>query len=733
MNRISLYSFLIFISLSKVVSGQNAVSTAEIETWKDYASRARIIRDSWGVPHIYGKSDADAVFGLMYAQCEDGFDRIERNYIGVMGRKAEAFGESYLFEDLRQRLFLDSMAAIDLYGKSPQWLQKILIAWAAGMNYYLYTHPEVKPRIIRHFEPWMPLLFSEGSIGGDISTVPLSRIRQFYGYPEEWNIGEGKIPVVSDAERGSNGIAIAGKKSASGNALLLINPHTTFYFRTEVHVVSEEGLNAYGAVTWGQFFVYQGFNEKCGWMHTSSSTDVIDEYAEVVSQKKPYKYKFGKNQNPVIQREITLKYLKDGMMKQRRFEASFTHHGPITGKSGKLWISTALMNNPLEALQQSYLRTKADGLSSFEKIMELRTNSSNNTVFADQDGQIAYWQGNFIPVRRAGLNTEGLIEGSNPANDWQGLHKLSEIIQFKNPPGGWLQNCNSSPYEASGNRSDLNAVYPAYMGADKQNFRAINAIRQLKESDLISLEQLQKIAYNPRMPAFEILIPALMESIKALAFSDSPEHSLLKEAYTVFESWDATWSAESVATTLAILWGKALQASALSGRNLPQGGDDIALVEYMANKTSDSLKCTLLIACMQGLEHDFGTWRVKWGEYNRFQRHSDEFEEVFLDSLPSVGIPFAGGFWGCLASYDARKTKGNIRQYGNGGNAFVALVEFGQRLRAYTIVPGGQSSHPTSPHFNDQSPLFSQTRLKPVAFYREDVEKDKQRDYQPGF
>ncbi|HEX7842897.1 MAG TPA: penicillin acylase family protein, partial [Kofleriaceae bacterium] len=231
--------------------------------WDGEAQRVTIVRDSWGIAHVHGRSDADAVFGMIYAQAEDDFHRIETNYLNAMGRLAEAEGESALWQDLRMKLFIDPDALRAQYAASPAWLRALMDAWADGLNYYLATHPDTKPRVITHFEPWMALSFTEGSIGGDVERVDLGELAAFYGdaatrpAPAEVNEGASQGPKEPS---GSNGFAIAPSNTADHHALLLINPHTSFFFRSELQVTSDEGLNAYGAVTWGQFFVYQGFN-----------------------------------------------------------------------------------------------------------------------------------------------------------------------------------------------------------------------------------------------------------------------------------------------------------------------------------------------------------------------------------------------------------------------------------------------------------------------------------------
>ena len=442
-----------FLIISCSTSEKNISSLNEDERWNHRDESTEIIRDDFGIPHIYGKTDADAVFGMLYAQCEDDFNRVERNYIWAIGRLAEVEGEKALYSDVRANLYMTQEEAILNYENSPKWLQELCIAFADGINFYLKNHPEVTPKLITHFEPWMPMYFSEGSIGGDIERVSTEKIRDFYGpqtNSKKLAISDGLIRLKDDEPRGSNGFAIGGKKTASGNAMLLINPHTSFFFRGESHVVSEEGLNAYGATTWGQFFIYQGFNEKTGWMHTSTGTDIIDEFKEtIVKTNDKTHYKYGEKLIPIDSIQVSLNYATNTGISSKDFTLFRTHHGPITHSEGNHWISTALMWSPIKALKQSFTRTKKSNHNEFHEMMDIRTNSSNNTVYADADGTIAYYHGNFIPVRDEKFDYTKPVDGSNPATDWNGLHKLEENIFVKNPPTHWIQNCNSTPFSIS--------------------------------------------------------------------------------------------------------------------------------------------------------------------------------------------------------------------------------------------------------------------------------------------
>ncbi len=728
-------SFILFllIALAGCVQNPNeSKDNKDQKRWKERASNVEIIRDDFGVPHIYGKSDADAVFGLLYAQCEDDFNRVERNYIWAIGRLAEVEGETSLYSDLRAKLYMTKEEAIENYKNSPRWLQELCVAFADGVNYYLKTHPEVKPKLLTHFEPWMPMYFSEGSIGGDIERVSTSKIKNLYDKTasDELVINDGLIRLKDNEPRGSNGFAISGKLTKSGDAMLLINPHTSFFFRGEVHVVSEEGLNAYGAVTWGQFFVYQGFNKKTGWMHTSTGTDIIDEFEEsIVVEDGKTSYKYGDELRPVDSLEVTLNYKSADSIKQKTFMMYRTHHGPITHVNGDKWVSTALMWSPGKALEQSFTRTKKSNHDEFYKMMDIRTNSSNNTVYADADGKIAYYHGNFIPKRDASFDYTKPVDGSNPKTDWQGLHDLKDNILVLNPPNGWIQNCNSTPFTSADQYSPKREDYPNYMSTYPENFRGLHAISLLQEAENLTLDTLIELAYDTYLPAAEILIRGLLEASE----TSSVKSQEAKEAIELLKNWDFSVSVNSVEMTLFHFYVYAYLKSGKIPPTLDNKGNHwFEVFDYMSKGSAPQERLEVFQTGLENLTADFGSWKTPWGEFNRYQRNDGEIHQEFDDSKPSLPVGMASGRWGALASFGARRGKNTKRQYGVSGNSFVAVVEFGDKVKAKTLLAGGQSSDPNSPHFDDQAQRYADAQFKDVAYYKEDVLKRAVSTYHPG-
>jgi len=706
-----------------------AQTREEITRWAQQAKQVTIIRDNWGIPHVYGKTDADCVFGLLYAQCEDDFKRVEANYIDILGRSAELYGEKNLYTDLYTRLLIDSAGAKSDYKNSPAWLKKLLNAFADGINYYLYKHPSVKPALLTRFEPWFQLMWTDGSIAAIQSGgLTIDELKRFYTNDPTTTVQTKKLE--EEVATGSNGFALAPSRTASGNAILYINPHVTFYFRPEVHVISEEGLNAYGAVTWGQLFVYQGFNEHCGWMHTSGYSDVADLYTETISkQGKQLYYQYEKAKLPVKQRAVTLSYKDGDQIKTTTINTWYTQHGPIMGNRNGKWISVKAKNRSMSSLIQSWQRTKANGFEAFKKNMELLSNASNNTVFADDKGNIAYWHGNFIPRRDTAYDWNQPVDGSTKATDWKGLHALNETIHLYNPASGFIQNCNSTPFTASGNSSPKKEQYPAYMSTEAENFRGITAARLLAKAQKFTIDSMIANGYNTALSAFEELIPAL---IKGYENSPSKSDSVLAEPVSILKQWDMKAGVSSIATTLAIEWIQKLLPLINQIRVNGKEVDLVTRVHTYAQTASAAELTSNLRAVANELTARYGTWKTPWGDINRYQRLTGNLQETYDDNKPSLPVGMAASTWGCLPSFVSRYSNGSLKRYGYNGNSFICAVEFGKKVKAKSLLAGGESGDLNSQHFGDQAEMYTKGIFKDVLFYKEDVLKHAERTYRPG-
>ncbi|MFZ4111202.1 MAG: penicillin acylase family protein, partial [Polymorphobacter sp.] len=525
------------------------------------------------------------------------------------------------------------------------------------------------------------------------------------------------------------GFAIAPSHSANGHALLLINPHTSFHFRSEAEVVSDEGLATYGASTWGQFFTYQGFNRHVGWMHTTSGVDSVDEFAETIETRNGrLEYRYGKEWRPVQITPITIPYRDAaGVLQSRVFTTYRTVHGPIVRSADGKWISVSLMHKPLAALEQSFLRTKATDLASFLKVAELKANSSNNTLFASIKGEIAYLHPQFVPVRDNRFDYEKPVDGADPATAWRGEHRLSELPQVINPKNGWVTNTNNWPWTAAGADSPRAADYPRYMDSAGENPRGPHAVRVLTATPKFNLDTLLEAAYDPYLTAFADLVPTLLAAYDRLP-ADAAQRAALAGPAAALRGWDFNAGEASVPTALAMFWG-----NALVGRfGAEAKHDDEPLVPWLVSKPTDADRLGALETAVAKLTTDFGNWNTPWGEINRFQRVSGALVQPFDDAKPSIPIGFGSGQWGALASFGSGPGPGTKRWYGSYGNSFVAVVDFGPHVMARAISAGGENGDPASPHFNDQAQRYRTHDFRHVPLTAEALAAQVTRRYRPG-
>jgi acyl-homoserine lactone acylase PvdQ len=737
----NIFLFVLAIASNSLFAQKPTI--AELARWKQHAKQTTIIRDEWDIPHVYGKTDANAVFGLMYAQCEENFPQIEKNFLEMLGRRAEMEGPKMIYEDLMMQLIQDSAEAVRDFENSPLWFKQLLIAHADGINYYLYKHPEVKPVVLTKFKPWYHLMWTDGSVSPTRSAgITEKHVEAFYGQnlfanpnavsrnthfeKQEAVFEKPNYDMEDKTLKGSNGFAIGPKHSKSGNAMLYINPHVPFYFRSEMHMVSEEGLNAYGAVTWGQFFIYQGFNENCGWMHTSSYADVADVYEEQVQKiNNELFYTYEKEKKKMSERKIEIKYLDNGIIKTKSFDTYKTLHGPVMGMQKGKWLSLQENNRSLNALIECWSRTKAKSLKDYIKAMALLANNSNNTVYADAAGNIAYWHGNFMPKRDPKFDYTRPVDGTTKATNWTAIHALNEIVQSINPANGWLQNCNATPFTVAGDQSPKAINYPAYMAPDGENGRGITAVALLSKIDKINLDELITLGYNKKLSAFDILLPRFLEDAKTAILAPRT-----KKAIEYLANWDRFADTSSIATSIAIEWATKWNTEIPPADTEEAATQILEKYNRMDLKVPFETKVKLLEATLDQFEKWYGRWEVKWGDINRYQRVGPG--KNFEDNAFSLAVNQASSKWGALPSFESRRYPNTVKRYGYTGNSFVAAVEFGKRLRAKTIITGGQSRFAESNHFTDQAFGFVNGQFKTIHYYKEEVLANKKLAYHPG-
>ncbi len=693
---------------------------------------SEITRDAYGIPTIVGKRDVDVIFSLMVAHAEDNFDAIEWNLVQTMGRSAEWIGSKGLAADLRRRLYLSHQQARELLElASPefrQWCQ----AWADGLNSYLDANPnrnryDGRPSLIEDFEPWMVLTLDEASIGGTIEQVDLSLLAKHYGLQDP---EADDLHTTEPGLLGSNAIAIAGSRTANGKALLLINPHTPFHYRGEAHLTCDnwfagQTLNCRGAITWGQFTVFQGFNDHFAWSHTSAEgADTVDAYYLTTRTQKNGKieYRFADQWQPIETRPVELKVNDGDQIKTTTLVTHHSHHGPVTHlDSAGRWCAMRRYVDPVAAITQAMRTMSATSVHDFHEVMSMRTNQSNHTMVADTDGNIALFVGNFFPDRDDKFNFSVAVDGSDPRTDWRGKLPMSQCLVVENPTCGWLQNCNATPFRCAGDDSPSRQDSPGHLGQFRESLRGRNAVRMLSEQSEFSVESLIEIALDKRLPFADAVVPTLVKELNeyldsAKSLSNDKRDKLLHAARTL-TAWDRCVTIDSHAMVLLTEYFRQFGRTV---KRIPAEPDFLGYLQNDFNPATPLIKATTMLAAIKQIANDFPDWRsVTWGQINRFQRSVDVVSPSYDDDQPSLAVPMTIGHFGILASYGSKRFDGSRRRYGTSGNSFMAVVEMGQPVKAKLNLAGGQSGDPASPHFDDQAIDFCQGRLRDVTMNRD--------------
>jgi acyl-homoserine-lactone acylase len=674
-----------------------------------------ITRDKWGVPHVEAKTDAGVVFGLMYAQAEDNFWQLEDDFIRITGRAAEIYGEEALAGDVLHRMFEINRQAQAEYAQSSAKTRSIAEAHAAGINHYLATHPEVTPRLITKFEPWFVFAFERG--------VPAAQARQAGFRVADFLVPGPAMPAPSaaavrldhlyeGARDGSNMWAVGPAKSASGRAMLFLNPHVGFFGggqRYEAHLKSKEGLNVAGFAILGTPYVRSGHNERMGWGHTNNNAIITTTYIEKFDDPaKPLAYKHGAGYRVATEWTDEVRVKTANGMEVRKLAFMKTHHGPVVSKRNGQRITVATAGQESGELEQRFAMAKAKNLREFQAALERRRLTGSNTMYADREGNIYYVHGNAMPRRNPGFEWTKPVDGSNPETDWQGLHEVGDLPQFLNPPSSWLQNCNSAVALTTEGLEFPAGKYPTYMVPEPDNYRSRTSRRILAGPRKFTFEEWTAFATDTTVQRAIEQVPELISAYEAAG-----RPTKLAPAIELLSKWDRVSRVDSKPMTLFVAFAR----------------------EYDRPASADGPDTRMLRALERGmefLEKQFGSWQVAWGDVNRLQRvHTSGKEEPFRDDRPSLASPGGPAIVGTVMRLEAAPQKGTKKLYGTMGNTWTAVYEFGPKVKARSIVTFGQSADPASPHFFDQAPLYVQGKFKDAWFDAKDVKANQEKRYKP--
>lgn len=738
---------------SSTAHADKAVDKSADARYSKVAATVTIFRDAYGVPHVYGPTDAACIFGFMYAQAEDYFWQVEDNYLRSLGRASEVYGEKSLPDDLLNKALEITRISQQEYENAAPKMKEFCQAIADGLNYYLATHPAVKPRLITHFEPWHPLAFRRFALyqmfiyrksglapidvlaaAKEIKEKKAAAIQMTPEALAAYQKTSDEIELHS-AHVGSNMWAVRPEKSASGKAMLFINPHQPFFGPGqwyEGHVISDEGWNLLGACFFGSPFPTIGYNGHVAWSHTVNDPDIVDTYQITLDENNPKQYRFGDGTRPTTIWNDTVAVKTDSGIQTRSFEFSKTHQGPIVAvKDNKpLAIRLAKFESG-GGLEEWYNMGRAKNIDEFKAAMKPCEIPMFNAMAADTAGNIYYVYNGSVPKRSTKFDWSKPVDGSNPETDWQGYHAFEELPQMQNPKCGFLQNCNQQPLTTTPVTGELKpgevdenpkiSEFPAYLIRERErdNGRAQISRRILHSTDKFDFDSWAKAGFNTKIITAEKQIPDVVKEWEALVKKDPERAAKTKEAIELLRNWDGVSTVDSIPMTLfALTFDKVMK---------------------MAQKRDllNSFRIRGLEATLEELQKTHGTWKVSWGEINRLQRiHGSQIDlagnGAFRDDLPSLPVAGSPGPLGIVFNFYTLPQEGQKRRYGVAGSSYVGVVELAEKPKARTVIQFGQSGDPTSPHWFDQAQIYAKGEFKPSWYAKTEIEANSKRGYHPG-
>jgi acyl-homoserine-lactone acylase len=689
------------------------------------ARTVTIHRDEFGIPHIFARTDAGAVFGFAFAQAEDHFWSLESNFIAALGRSAELDGDRALDGDrLNRALRIPTLALREYRALDPR-VRALCDAYADGVNFYLATHPSVHSRLLRHIEPWYPLAFIRYNYyqngfardpALDSSTFRTARIEQ---------PGDGHLALGRDADprglaenEGSNGWVIGASMSATGHPLLFINPHLPYFGPGQVyegHLHSDEGWNFTGYARIGFPFPYVGHNESLGWVSTDNAADMVDVYAERFDDPaRPRAYRYGGSYRIATEQLDTIGVRVGDQVERRAFRSLRTHHGPVVAeRNGELLALRMSRAEDPGWLAEWYAMTRARSVPALRRAMTPLRMLFGNVMAADSRGTPWYMYNGAVPRRDPRFDWSRALDGSDPATEWRGFHSIDELPQLLNPASGWMQNCNTSPFLLTSRGNPDPSRFPRYMVQEGDNPRGVRSRQILgaaaDSGAKLTFEEWSRLAFDTRVVMADSLLPALVRAGESASLSPG-----VRSALDTLARWDHRADTMSVATTLFDFW----RAKAF------RRGADTTLAGQLA----------ALGAVVDSLAAVRGTWPVRWGELNRLQ-HVNEARpagsEPFDEAQPSVAVPAVNGADGAVFTMYTRVAADGHR-YGVAGGTYISVVEFAPVIRARAVHVLGTSGDPASPHYFDQAPLFARGEFRGAWFTRAEVVAHAVRSYRPG-
>ncbi|HEX6962721.1 MAG TPA: penicillin acylase family protein [Lacipirellula sp.] len=704
-----------------------------LPTAKDLRQRVTIYRDDYGLAHIVGEDDESTIFGFGYVQAEDYFWQVEDVYILALGRYSEVHGPQGLNSDLLNRAFEIVPRSRRDFPALDRTSRRLYAAFVAGINHYLATHPDVRPRLITEFEPWHVLAYYR-HVALELCFRATGLTSDFLPRrnPQIW------------AATGSNGWAVSGVRTANGSPMLLASPHMPWFGFSqlmEAHLVSKGGVdgqpwNFIGAGFYGSPMPAMGHNDRLGWTLVTNQPDIADTWrVEFSNSHEPLAYRYDGQWRLAEEWSETIRVRHGRGIDDRKYVFRKTHHGPIVQREDDQHYLAAQISGLFEAvpMRQALRMVRARNLDEFRTALAPMQMLFMNLIYADCDGNTWYLYNGRVPRRNPKFNWSEPVDGADPAAEWLGIHELDELPQVLNPGAGFLQNCNSTPFMVTDGANPLAEKFPRYMIGDGEvrNRRSLRSLEILRRIHKISFEDWQKAAFDTEVYWARHELPRYAKQLEQLRADDPRAAEQVKPYLDHLLAWDGRITAESTAATLCSAWYELMYGPRYPGETMRAQFQNDAAEQLLA-----------LPRAADALADLHGDWRVPYGNVFRTQRIArvaDLTDARFRDSRHS--LPCIGGHGPMGVAFTQYYSPSIVlpfaitqrRRYGLAGASYMAAWEFAsQGVRGASLVPFGVSGAPTSPHYADQAELMSKQQMKPEHFTEQQVERHAVRSYRPG-
>jgi len=669
--------------------------------------KTEILWDTYGVPHIYGKDVQSLFHAFGWAQMHSHGNVILRLYGQARGRAAEYWGEKYVESDQWVRTMGVPVRAQQWYDAQNPTFRNYIDAFAAGINAYTQNHGEliddevkgVLPvtgvDVLAHVHRLLNFTFI-------VKPQTLASLREEWENPKDTSTGFNKQNITPQKPLGSNGWAIAPSRSASGNAMLLANPHNPWsdLFLWYEAQLNAPGIDTYGATLVGIPVLTIGFNDNLGWTHTVNKYNGRDVY-ELTLADGGYRFD-GKIRAFETETQTLNVRQPDGTLEEKPLTVQRSVHGPVIAqKDGKALALRVVGLDQPGALEQWWTMGLAKNLTEFEAAIKPVQIPMFTVIYADREGHIMHLFNGQVPVRSQGdyAYWSGIIPGDTSTTLWTQFHPYADLPRVLDPQSGWLQNANDPPWTTTFPVPLKPDDYPSYIAPrGPMEFRAQHSAKMLKSDERISFEKMVEYKHSTHVELAERLLDDLITAAR--------QHGgeVGKNAADVLETWDRKTESDSRGAVLFAFWNEEVDFSNLFA--VPWNEQEpLTTPNGLADPVS---AVTALEAAAQRVMATYGRLDVPWGE-------------VFRLRSGNLDLPANGGEVGIFRNlWFSPLEDGRFEAIG--GESYVAAIEFSNPVRAMALVSYGNATQPNSPHVGDQLELFAKKQLRPIWRSRQEIE-----------